>query len=309
MKIAHLTDLHVSRKSRPHNLFYTRKLLEYGLEEGVDHFVITGDLTDLGEPDDFYSLRKLFAEYGLLNPFKLTVVVGNHDIYGGVHLAREIATFPRRCKTVDFNQKVNEFRSYFIETFENIFAPPPPRVFPFIKPIGDVMLIGINSIARYSKWTNLFGSKGRIYREQMRDIQNLLAMKANDCRKRILLLHHHFNKMVDTQFSSRQPLLKRIELHANRLKYKRKTYNLMRQFKIDLILHGHEHVSHQYTVKGFKFMNAGSCIDKNKPGQLKMNFIQYWGDELHTEIRTIDTTVLKHKKKLFADTFVMSSQQ
>ncbi len=306
MKIAHLSDLHISPKSRPQNLEYTRKLLNYVLEEGVDHIVITGDLTDLAEPGDFYSVRKVFQEFGLLNPFKMTLIVGNHDIFGGVHLARDIFHFPGRCASIDYEKRVQEFKSYFLETFENIYAPPPPLVFPFVKPVGDILFIGLNSIAKYNRGANIFGSKGRIYTQQMNDIENMMSMKTYEARRRILLIHHHFNKQVDTQFSSRQPMLKRLELHANRLKYKWKMYKFMRRHNVDLVLHGHEHVSHQYMKKGFRFMNAGGCIDKNKPGQLRVNFIQYLGHELYTEIRMINESALKTQRKIFADTLVMS---
>ena len=66
MKIVHISDLHISHKHRPDNIRYTRYLLEYALEQGVDHIVITGDLVHLTDIDDFLALRKLFEEYNLL---------------------------------------------------------------------------------------------------------------------------------------------------------------------------------------------------------------------------------------------------
>ncbi|MBN2007823.1 metallophosphoesterase [candidate division KSB1 bacterium] len=306
MKIAHLSDLHISPRSRPENSDYTRRLLNYALEEGVDHIVVTGDLTDLATPDDFLEARKIFDEFGLLNPFRLTVVIGNHDIFGGVHLAKDLIKYPGRCATINYERKLNEFKSYFLETFENIYAPPPPKVFPFVKPIGDILFVGVNSIAKYSKFANLFGAKGRVYKSELSDVENLLKIAAHDVRKRILLIHHHFNKQVDTQFSSRQPTLKRLELYANRLKYKNKLYRIMRRFNIDLVLHGHEHVSHHYSQRGFYFMNAGGCVDKIKPQELMVNFVQFWGDQLYTEIRTIHEDKLKNQRKIFADTLVLN---
>ena len=81
----------------------------------------------------------------------------------------------------------------------------------------------------------------------------------------------------------------------------------MKKFHVDLVLHGHEHVSHQYTQYGFNFMNAGGCVDKIKPKELMINFIQYWGDKLYTEIRTIHEDALTNQRKIFADTLVLSN--
>ncbi|MBN2012082.1 metallophosphoesterase [candidate division KSB1 bacterium] len=306
MKIAHLSDLHISPLSRPENSDITRRLLNYALEEGVEHIVVTGDLTDLARPDDFWEARKIFNDYGLLNPSKLTVIIGNHDIFGGVHLARDLIKYPTQCDAVNYNRKVHEFKSYFLETFENIYVADSAVIFPFIKPVGDLMFIGVNSIAQYSKLRNLFAAKGRIYKSQLTDLETLLKKYGHDAKKRILLIHHHFNKQADTQFSSRQPMLKRIELHANRLQYKRKLYRLMRKHNIDLTLHGHEHLSHQYNQRGFHFMNSGGCVDKIKPRQLIVNFIEYRGDKLITEIRTINEDKRANRHKILTDTLILN---
>ena len=81
MKIAHISDLHL-------NTIYS-----YSLENKADHLVITGDLTDNASEKDFEILRNLFRKNGLLNSERLSLVIGNHDIFGGLQSAEEIFFF------------------------------------------------------------------------------------------------------------------------------------------------------------------------------------------------------------------------
>ena len=115
MKIAHLSDVHICQKSRPKNLERTKLLLDYALQQGVDHIVITGDIVHLGEVEDYIALRNLFQEFGLLDPFKLTLVIGNHDVFGGVYLAEDILSFPEKCESINYDAKLLEFKNHFFE--------------------------------------------------------------------------------------------------------------------------------------------------------------------------------------------------
>ena len=66
-----------------------------------DHLVITGDLTHNADYEDLEILRNLFQEYGLLNSERLSLVIGNHDIFGGPQAAEEVFQFPEKCKQID----------------------------------------------------------------------------------------------------------------------------------------------------------------------------------------------------------------
>lgn len=100
--IAHLTDLHLieeehaSRRGmdrlrlswltlgRPADAARRRRRALVGLTEarrsGADHLVITGDLTEDGVPAQFEVLAAVLAESGL-DPARVTLVPGNHDLY------------------------------------------------------------------------------------------------------------------------------------------------------------------------------------------------------------------------------------
>ena len=97
MKIVHLSDLHISLKNLPQNLEYTERLVTYGLEMGADHFVFTGDISHEGKDEDFLAFRNLLERYRLLTSEKTTLVIGNHDIYGGVHLPGTFRASPKNA--------------------------------------------------------------------------------------------------------------------------------------------------------------------------------------------------------------------
>ena len=101
-RIAHLSDVHMlaSRPSRAragHSLSVrflslgrrldawrrTRKLagaLEAAKRSGAQHFVISGDLTEIGAPDEYEAFAETMQEANI-DPDRVTLVPGNHDAY------------------------------------------------------------------------------------------------------------------------------------------------------------------------------------------------------------------------------------
>ena len=284
MKIAHLSDLHISHKSRPDNIVHTKRLLEHALNKNADHIVITGDLIHLGDAEDYYELRRLFMELNLLDASKLTLVIGNHDIFGGVHLAEDIIDFPRKAESTDFDNKVREFRNYFLETFENSYFPVSRKVFPNAKIIGDVVFFSLNSISRYSKVKNLFASTGRVNKTQREILRQLFNKKQYRNKKRIVLMHHHFKKHIK---EDKIAFYQHFEDRVNKLRKKKRLLNLFKKSDIDLIMHGHQHESLTYSKKGIQISNAAGCIDKNEPGELKFNMIHIHEDKITVEVEKL----------------------
>ena len=52
-------------------------------------------------------------------------------------------------------------------------------------------------------------------------------------------------------------------------------------------MHGHLHESYEYKINGLRFINAGGSVDRNKPGELKINLIDIYDHEISADIRTI----------------------
>jgi 3',5'-cyclic AMP phosphodiesterase CpdA len=82
MLIAHLSDLHLNTLFSDSNIKKIERLLDYILETRADHLVITGDLTDNADESDWLLLRNQLNKRKLLNSKFLTVLPGNHDIFG-----------------------------------------------------------------------------------------------------------------------------------------------------------------------------------------------------------------------------------
>jgi len=104
MRIAHLSDLHllepdVRRRSlrdrvrlgylslfRPIDaearIRRAVRALERAKQQGFDHLVISGDLTEDGGREQFEELARVLSE-SRIDPYKVTLVPGNHDAYDG----------------------------------------------------------------------------------------------------------------------------------------------------------------------------------------------------------------------------------
>ena len=100
LTIAHISDLHINPLFKKANSLRTRVLLQKVARLQVDHVVVTGDVTSGALPEDYAKARELLLEAGLFHPSRLTTVIGNHDIYGGLYTAEDILTFPGRCRTI-----------------------------------------------------------------------------------------------------------------------------------------------------------------------------------------------------------------
>lgn len=78
MRLAHLSDLHIGE--RPEHDRAARALVRSLREEGVDHVVVTGDVTHSGSIGEYERWLEYFEP--LLADRKVTVVPGNHDRAG-----------------------------------------------------------------------------------------------------------------------------------------------------------------------------------------------------------------------------------
>ena len=287
MRILHLSDLHICSKNRSENTEHFERLVNFGLNENMDHIIITGDITHNADPKDLETVRNILDSYDLLDSSKLTLVIGNHDIFGGVHLAEDILDFPERCALTNYQQKIREFKYYFYEAFENIFSPDPKNIYPFAKQIDGILFVGINSIAKYSKVKNLFASKGIVNKTQINDLIKIFDKYSDDDLKKVILTHHHFSKHYAKFDQAKKTFLQNIEGRAMRLRKKKRLMEVFSKYEVDLILHGHLHESIDYWKNNLHFVNAGGCIDGNKPNELKANLIDIQQDNIEIDIRSI----------------------
>lgn len=272
MKIAHISDLHLDKTYKRNNYYKTIRLLEYITDNGFDHVILTGDITENAEASAFELARSLFKKFGLLDHRKLTLTIGNHDIYGGVHLAEDVLNFPKKCRATNYGMKVKEFEHYFRETFTGTQRTNTGALFPHIKEFDEFVLLNINSISRYSMLKNPFASNGEISTEQLRLSENLLNSINHKGKQLIVAAHHHFTKpVVDEDDSS--ALWSVIDTHTMKLRKKKSIIKKFKAYGVNAVLHGHVHESCEYYRKSIRFINGGGSILSPTNDILQVNLI------------------------------------
>lgn len=258
--VAHLSDLHISLEHKGRSIRSTRRVIERALEHSIDHMVVTGDITANGTQRELELARTIFASYGLLDTRRLTVIPGNHDVFGGVHTAEDVLSFPRRCKKVDYDAAVKRFCQSFTELFEQTIAPGLPKRFPFVKRLGPLVLFGLNSVARYSKLKNPFGSNGAVNRLQRVLLENLLHADVFRDAHKLILIHHHFSRTPRATAGTMEYLWRTIERRTMKLHKKRKLLRLFARSGVSAVLHGHIHENQEYRRDGVLFLNSGASV-------------------------------------------------
>lgn len=265
MRIAHLSDLHLCSSFKKNNIALIRELIEHALNNGAQHFVFTGDITDNAKEKEFVSFRELLKSYNLLHSEKSSIVIGNHDIFGGPQTAQDVVNFPFRCLNINYNSKVAQFVSHFRELFDNTIRPHEEVFFPFAKELKNVVLFGLNSIDEYSRFKNPFASNGKINRTSRTIAQNFLSLPKFKEKVKIVLVHHHFYQKSEESKSSESTLWNKIESFTMKLRGKKKLINMFSEQNVKLVLHGHSHEMREYSRDKVKFVNAGATMEENKP--------------------------------------------
>ncbi len=296
LRIAHISDLHICSKYKKQNLRKTAFLLEKALDQGSDHVVITGDLVDNPNARDFEAARRLFEDFGLLHPDKLTLTIGNHEIFGGVHLASDIFDFPKRCLQTDYRKREIEFRRYFFEAFEDTVTTEDGDIFPFAKQVGGLVFFGINSIAPYSRIRNLFASQGTISHSDMEKLKMLFSIEAFRDKRKIFLMHHHPCSKPISATMDHPTLWNKVELRTLRFRKTAKLANLLSSAGVDLVLHGHVHESVEYQHRGLRFLNGAGALNSAFSDSMAINFIDVQTDSINTQILNYETVRMPAQK-------------
>lgn len=261
MRIAHLSDLHLSSDHFPERTDRFQQILRTCRDQSVDHLIITGDITNQARPKEFALARAILRDHGFLDPQRLTVTIGNHDIFGGPFYAEDVLTFPGTCRTTDYDAKVQEFARSFRETFEGCKYLSGSSIFPFVKIVQDAAFVGINSVARWSSLKNPLGSNGEVDDHQRKRLAEILSSGMFEGLRLFVLIHHHFHKVSEKEKGGAlHRLWEAIESGTMKLRKKKPLFKLFREAQVDAVLHGHIHHHHHYERKKVRFHNAGGTM-------------------------------------------------
>ena len=306
MKIAHISDIHLCSEFKRNNIVKTKKLIKHAVEQSIDHLVITGDISDNAREKDFLILKKILETYNMFHSDKTTVVIGNHDIFGGVQTANDIINFPSKCLNTNYKEKVDRFVNIFKELFEDTYSPVENHPFPFVKVMGHVVLIGLNTIDKYSKLKNTFASNGHVSNLQREALNNILAMEQFKNKQKIILAHHHFNKSDIETKSSESFLWNHIESFTMKLRGKKKLFKLFKENGVKLVLHGHNHEIKEYFRKGIRFLNAGASVENELQNESGLFIIDINENELKVGLDILKQNILETSIKYEGNTLLPS---
>jgi 3',5'-cyclic AMP phosphodiesterase CpdA len=287
MRIAHISDLHLCGKYKKNNIERTEILIRHALDNGVQHFVITGDISDNADENDFFVFKEILRKYDLLNSDKTTIIIGNHDIFGGPQTAQDVFNFPSKCMLVNYHEKVSIFINYFKELFVNAIFPDEEMFFPFLKEFKDTLFIGLNSIDHYSRFKNPFASNGKVSLPQIRALKHLLSAGDFKEKIKIVLIHHHFYKKDMIARSSQSSIWNKIEYFTMKLRGKKDLIKIFEKYNVKLILHGHSHDMVDYYRKGIRCINAGGSIENDSSDELSLYIIDAFPFDLSVTLSPV----------------------
>lgn len=176
-------------------------------QQGVDHLVVTGDITNIALPGEFEFARERFDRIAL-GPRDTTVIPGNHDAY----VAEGAALFSRT------------FDPYFEPDAEWMWSGDRADRWPVVRVRGDVAILGIST----SLQTPWFTAYGEIGARQLERLESALTDDRLAGRFRVVAIHH-------------PPAGPPSRSWVRGLRDRAALAQVLGRAGAELVLHGHEH--------------------------------------------------------------------
>ncbi|MFN0219694.1 MAG: metallophosphoesterase family protein [Hyphomicrobium sp.] len=148
-------------RHKVHRRAIVDELVADALALNVDHIAVTGDLTNLGLPLEHAAALDWLSN--VAPPNRLTVIPGNHDVYSSMR----------------GDPGVERWAPY-------MGGDAATLAFPFVRRIGPLALIGLNSAVP----TPPFFASGRLGGEQIDVARDLLERLRGENVIRVVLIHH-----------------------------------------------------------------------------------------------------------------------
>jgi 3',5'-cyclic AMP phosphodiesterase CpdA len=174
--------------------------------QAPDHILVSGDLANLGLASELAGARRWLECVG--PPDRVSVVPGNHDIYA-------------RMQRGDVG--VGRWLDYMRDDDPHTTTSPDNVNFPFVRRIGPLAIIGVNS-AIPTRPLIAHGALGARQRARLADILEDLGRRR---LFRLVMLHH---PPLTGQTDARHGLIDAPELMA-----------ILTRHGAELVIHGHLH--------------------------------------------------------------------
>lgn len=229
--LAAVSDLHLDQDgNRLRDVLWSCE--EY-VESGVDHLILGGDLvsrmpfrrgfTKKGSSVLFAKVKQDLKAYGFYNSLATSIVPGNHDLHllGVLREQISAAGFLRHFNKLHESAMVTE--SYY----------------PWVKLVGPVALIGIDSTSKR------LGATGYIGNRQIRKILDILDRADVRMRCPVVVLHH-------------SPL-KQVKRRLRRLRDSEQFLKAIRG-QVSVVLCGHTHTHGAYWKQGVRVIHCAKDV-------------------------------------------------
>lgn len=195
MRIAHFSDLHLLsldgvparrflnkrftgwvnirlKRGSIHRAAYVRAIAAEVARLDVEHVVVTGDLTNLALESEYELVRELFERDLALDPSRVTIVPGNHDLYTrGALASRRFAQYLGR---------------YLESDLPELAVDAGGARFPVVKLRGDVAIVALCSAVPRAPLV----AAGELGAEQVGALARVLAHPEVRRRTAVIALHH-----------------------------------------------------------------------------------------------------------------------
>jgi 3',5'-cyclic AMP phosphodiesterase CpdA len=161
-------------------------------------------------------------------------------------------------------------------------------VYPFAKVIGNVALIGVNSVMPWSRAKNPFGSNGRVGDGQLIRLREVLTSPLLAGKRKIVLIHHHFRKPPHKVRGSMPSVWAAMEGQTMKLRGKGKLRKLFAGAGVEAVLHGHVHEVGIDEREGIRYLNAGGSVVGEDTDALSYHGVTIDAEGVRIETGTVE---------------------
>ena len=233
---------HSSNRKKIHDIENVKMIFDDILKNPDGHTILTGDIVNLSLRSEFELASDFLGGY--FPKEKLSIIPGNHDYYV-------------KC---DYEDSMYMLRRYT----ENNTSYSQASPFPYLKLFNDIAIIGISTAVVSPPLM----SWGRVSKTQLDVIAEILRSLSKDNYFIVLLLHHPLHEFGFLNFKG--------------LLNKNSLIEVLKEFDINLILHGHLHTESQKKI----FLNEVNvpCFgapSTSKENKGKLSFLKYDIDKVN----------------------------
>lgn len=234
MRVAHCSDLHllshdgarwldlankrwigamnlIGTRSRHYHVDAFNHMIEDMNEQGIEHVLCTGDVTNLALEQEFRFARAMFDRL-VRGPANVTVIPGNHDAYvaeGVGHFSTIFDAYHQTDPGWEWPASAD---------------PADDTHWPIVRVRDELAIIGL-STSRQTPW---FTAYGRIGEGQLDRLRQALSDPRLAHKARLVAIHH-------------PPAGRRAMNKIRGLKDHAPFAAILAEHGADLVLHGHEH--------------------------------------------------------------------